>query len=190
MAEKENIRCFVAIPVPESIRPFLRKASAGLKNLESFRTTAERNWHVTLLFLGDVRADRISALKSDLAAVAERHEPFEMQIDTTGPGPNPRNPRLIWAKFHRSEAFLRLVYDLRDTLAAYNQLPEDREPRPHITLGRFRKHARPSQNLEVREAGERQVLPVRFLELWQSDTKPTGAEYSALASFALGVNAI
>lgn len=180
-------RLFVGIPLPpeyrEAIEPFTRSLRVGNAKVAWSR---ERNWHMTLKFLGDTDEDRIPAIRQALASI---HCPaFTMQAGGHGAFPDLRRPRVLWLGLAQGSKQTATLAALVEGALEEVGIERDRKPfRPHLTLGRIRKPGRTDWDAALK-AGKREWPPFtvdRFI-LWRSVLKPTGAEHIPLAEVVLG----
>lgn len=90
------------------------------------------NWHVTLVFLGNVDERRIPAIH---AAVAGIHfDPFRLCLDQLSYWPQ---PKIACLEASDTPAELTsLVTRLQDALKGQGFTPEARRYRPHVTIAR------------------------------------------------------
>ncbi len=107
----------------------------------SARRVPAANLHLTLLFLGEVPADRVESMEAigGTVAAARRHRPFTLVLDRFGVFDR---ARVAWLGGPAVEAGRRLVSDLADHVSACGLDVERRAWRPHVTLFR-RLAARP-----------------------------------------------
>lgn len=138
------------------------------------------NLHLTLRFLGVAEDTQIAALREGLTAVSARHEGFVATTEKSGCFPNRRRPKVIWAGVADADGRLgALQRDVEGVVCAAGWEPEERDFRPHVTLGRVRAEVRPPRSKWSGELPRLQV-PVKAVELIESVLKPTGAEYRTL----------
>lgn len=95
-------------------------------------------WHVTLAFLGHLRAGdqlRLTQILEDWTPSAS-----DLQLELTGVGafPSVDQARVLWIGVHASQEFLNLQQELSELLTANQLTIEEREYKPHLTLARFR----------------------------------------------------
>jgi 2'-5' RNA ligase len=127
-------------------------------------------WHVTLEFLGEVASDRQAALHG--AAGRVRAEPFTVSFDEFHHWHKPQVVCLAASVIPGPLA--GLVAGLRAALADEGFKPEDRDFRPHVTLARKVKAARPGR-LDPPLA-----WPADRFALVRSVTDPAGSRYEPL----------
>jgi len=128
-------RLFFAIwPTPEEQRQLAQCAKALLG--DKGRQVAERDIHITLNFLGEVRKELLPAV-ADLRVVP--FEPFTIEI-----GPMDVWKRGLVVLDAKSAELAVLHRALDDHVRALGLPTEDREFRPHITLARNAEGIKPA----------------------------------------------
>lgn len=182
---KESIRLFVATPLPAVLLQELQQHLQQFTH-PALRFLPPQNLHLTLYFIGNVPAEELPGIKDRVARVARQHQPFTLQFEQTEPGPKPRHPRLIWARFAPHASFEALSRQLTEELAA--QPPANHKAIPHITLARFRKDSQPPRDLPVVTSEKPLELPVQEVGLWQSVLGSPHPTYSVLERYPLGHN--
>lgn len=176
-------RLFIAAPVPANLKAIFRQHQPSFTS-EAVRFIPEANLHLTVHFLGEVPAEQVPAITQALQEVASSHLAFSLQLQCLEPGPKPKAPRLIWARFRPHPAFAGLCAAVFAQLAIRS--PDHADYIPHITVARFRKDAPRPVHLPVLKLTEAQItLPVASLALWQSELQSPHPVYSILAEFPL-----
>jgi len=191
------MRVFIALELPSAI-----KAAAASVQRELMTSEADVGWvrtegmHLTLKFLGEVSASRLSeiekALESSVKGLpAGQAGSGSMKITVRGIGvfPNPRNPRVVWLGIQpEDDRLLRLQERIDRALAPLGFPAEKRDFRPHLTLGRV-KSSRGLDGLMKAMAAHHHFLAgectLGELHLIQSELKREGAVYTKLYSVAL-----
>ncbi|MBW2030364.1 MAG: RNA 2',3'-cyclic phosphodiesterase [Deltaproteobacteria bacterium] len=188
-----DIRSFLAFELPPDIRGVLERVSAEVRKSDlDIRWVRVENIHLTVIFMGSIDQGRISHMEQDIGRVCARTRAFEISVKGVGFFPDMRRPRVVWLGLDGElERLSRFRDDLQRPLARFGIKEEKRPFRPHLTLGRFRKRGSQQRaRLEeiVRKYGNLKSPPcsVEELVLFKSDLKPTGAEYTKLASWPLG----
>ncbi|WP_299758544.1 RNA 2',3'-cyclic phosphodiesterase [uncultured Pontibacter sp.] len=182
---KDSIRLFVAAPLPAAIKEKLEEQLQHYQDT-AIRLLPSQNLHLTLYFIGNVAAEELAPIKARVARLAQQHQPFTLQFEQTEPGPKPRHPRLIWARFAQHPAFEALSQELTEALA--EQPPAKQKSIPHITLARFRKDTAPPKHLSIIRSEEPLKLLVQEVALWQSVLGSPHPTYTILERYPLRQN--
>jgi 2'-5' RNA ligase len=183
------MRTFIAIEIP----PEVKSALAAMQN-DLHQAGADVAWtnfenvHLTLKFLGEIDKQVFSKIEKVSAEVAASFSPFEMSISETGVFPNVRHPRVLWVGLDGETGVLdRLQEELDERLVSIGFEPEEKDFRPHLTLGRIRSNKNVQDLLAQAHQYSLPTLSfvVREIALMKSDLLPTGAQYSELAKAKL-----
>jgi RNA 2',3'-cyclic 3'-phosphodiesterase len=190
----DHLRCFVAVHVPLQIREKLRDIQRQLEKSmpeDAVRWTSFEQLHLTLEFLGNVPATAVPQLEKALSKVAAEHRPFKLQAESIGAFSSIRNPRVIWTGITGDIDRLKALQSAAHAaVIEWEQEPETRAYRPHLTLGRVR----PIKPRELRQVSQAlaAVVAESFgtwdvieFALMQSKLSPHGAQHSVLATFRL-----
>ena len=120
------MRLFLSLRPPAPVRAHLAAALAGL------RTTDVAQWHVTLVFLGEVAG--VEPLLPGLGRAAGRTGPLALRLEGGGEF---RRAGAGWAGVGGDvDGLRRLAGDLADACRAAGVALEDRPFRPHLTVAR------------------------------------------------------
>ncbi|MGH3821641.1 MAG: RNA 2',3'-cyclic phosphodiesterase [Pseudonocardiaceae bacterium] len=131
------MRLFVALVPPAEAVEELRSATAGLPALASgLRWTRPEQWHVTLVFLGEVGEvgdDTVDELTRRLSRAASRHSPLSLAFGGSGRFGH----RVLWTAVQGDRDGLRRLADSAGAAARRSHLPVEHRPyRAHLTLAR------------------------------------------------------
>lgn len=142
------------------------------------------NIHLSLKFLGDVdesrEAELVAALKQ---AAGKRHEPRPLTLQITGFGvfPDYRRPQVLWAGVTPEPNLEFLQHGVEQAFGPLGFPTEARAFRPHVTVGRAARDARPRDftGLEAILAGTDfdETVSVAQVDLMQSTLQPEGPVY-------------
>ncbi len=137
-------RLFIALgasEVAEAAQVYLKKLRINFKDREiDVLWTPVDNWHITLHFLGETSAGKITEIIQRLKKVCETSPPFKLKISDFGAFPDPHEARVVWMGVQRSQALLDLQSAIENSLAEMGFAPEDKDYWPHLTVGRLRNH--------------------------------------------------
>jgi 2'-5' RNA ligase len=178
------IRCFLAIDLPEDLRPQLALVQGELKKAQAdVRWVQPGNIHITLKFFGNVVDTEISAIIAAAREVAIKQAPLTLKVTGAGAFPNVRSPRVVWLGLGGDMIPLtKFFHRLEKAFTALDYPPEGRAFNPHLTLGRVRS---PEGRAQLSRAIEKLVVdwppfPVREIILFQSVLSPKGSTYTPL----------
>jgi 2'-5' RNA ligase len=183
------MRTFIAIPLPTECIILLEQIQQDLR-----RHNAEVRWvaipsiHLTLKFLGEVPAERMPRLAEALASGAIFTAPFELSLERLGCFPNVKNPRIVWCGVDgETDELARLQKQVDADCEGMGFPPENRQFKPHLTLGRVngRWNLQPLLNHIKMGTDLRCVFRVDHFNVYRSVLKPQGAEYTVLHTIAL-----
>jgi 2'-5' RNA ligase len=180
------VRLFVALEIPTEVRENFATLMETLRAIsEDLRWVRPGNLHVTLKFLGEVPETKLEAVRTALAKTRSE-QPVTLEFRRLGFFPNEKRPRVFWAGIEASRNLMKLAEDID---GAIENLGIPREPRafsPHLTLARFeRSDVQEKLRGAIAENARREfgMLRTHEFHLIQSKLKPSGAEYTTLASF-------
>jgi len=186
--KSDEIRTFIAIDLPDTVKSFLKETAHELKGFGAHvRWVRPESIHLTLKFLGNVNRDLVPTLEAELNSILSRERSFPLSMSGLGAFPGLKRPRVIWAGLDDPGRRLTpLVAGIDDRLEPLGFKKEKRPFRPHLTLGRVKS---------PRGVGELVAAVRRMMDvsgpsftaekafLFQSVLKPSGAEYTPLARF-------
>jgi 2'-5' RNA ligase len=190
----EQVRCFIAVELPEEIRAGLSRLQAKLKsgNQFSVKWVDPYSVHLTLKFLGNVNADMTSQITEAMGEAAQGVSPFHLEIKGLGVFPNLRRVQVVWVGVSGEvDKLLQLQKGIESNLARLGFAPEPRAFTPHLTMARVRDQASPDERQRLGEliastkfeAGY--TFPVNAVSLMRSQLTREGAIYSQISSVEL-----
>ena len=185
------MRLFVALEIPAEVRDSFAALIKELRSADSSFSKNRARWvrpenlHVTLKFIGHVDSGKVDGIHAALAEVRSG-SPVELRFRGLGFFPNGKRPKVLWVGIEASPNLGPLASEIEARLGKLGILGETREFAPHLTLARFDPPGiSEGLSMIVQENVAREFGAVRTGEfhLFESKTKPTGAEYTRLASF-------
>ncbi|MFQ5432916.1 MAG: RNA 2',3'-cyclic phosphodiesterase [Nitrospinota bacterium] len=187
----ESVRAFIAAQIGDKLREALSGVIDELKKSDPYvKWIKPENLHVTLKFLGEVEADKIDAIKSEMQNIAASDKPFSLSVSGIGVIPNPRYPRVVYSNLVDNDQKLKnLSQRLDEAMTLLGFEPEERDFLPHLTIGRVKSFkAKSLLIMKIREFHKREIgtLDVRSVRLIKSELMPAGAIYTEMANAALG----
>ncbi|HWH70002.1 MAG TPA: RNA 2',3'-cyclic phosphodiesterase [Candidatus Sulfotelmatobacter sp.] len=190
----EQLRLFIAITLPESVKDAIEKAQRELRaavRSDGVRWTKREQFHLTLKFLGNVGADRVGALTAGLRSACQDFAPLQMRAETAGFFPSRRTPRVVWVGVNdQKEQLAVLQRAIEGGVREFTAEAAEKDFTGHITLGRIKSIRRSEADALVQAAN---ALAERCfgewtagqVELIRSELLPTGPRYSCIAAMPL-----
>lgn len=184
------MRLFLAIDPP----PDVRAAIGGLlerckARAPEVKTCSLASIHVTLVFLGSIGESSLDGIQRDVSSVCGRHAAFDLSARGSGLFPSRARPQVLWlgvgGDTRRAAALAR---DLGEAMSRHGVQLDDRPYTPHVTLARAKTReegqalAAIADDLADADAGAFRASEVI---LYESVTRPSGAEYKALSRASL-----
>ncbi len=182
-------RIFIAIRI-EPGETFSRMYSS----LRSLLGNEKINWvnpegiHLTLVFLGDTEEERIKVAGIVLKQKCTGFGEFSFTLEGTGVFGNFNNPRVIWTGIRNTEKLVELNKLIVEGLKDTGFKIEERQFRPHITLGRIKSiqnSAALQSTIERYKNTLIQEVQVKEVILFESILKPTGPVYRPVGKFQI-----
>ena len=142
------------------------------------------NIHISLKFLGDVEETREPELRTALQrAAGDRSEPRPLTLQITGFGvfPDYHRPQVLWAGVTPDSGLELLQHGVEQAFAPLGFPTEARTFRPHVTLARSARNAKPRDFAGLEELltgiAFAETVTVGEVDLMQSTLKPDGPVY-------------
>jgi 2'-5' RNA ligase len=182
------VRLFAAVELPEPARRSVLAHVAGVRaELPPAAWVRSEALHLTLVFFGEVAAERSGELATALAAAAGSCPAFPARLSGAGGFP-PRGPvRVVWLGVEPADRFGALAAAVRGAAAASGFAFDAKPFAAHVTLARCRS----PWPAPWRERLARLALPgdiewaVRRAALIESELAPGGSRYRTVAELPL-----
>ena len=190
----EQIRCFIAIELPDEIK-------AGLTRLQSQLKSGSQPWvkwvdpysiHLTLKFLGSIDADRTGEITRAIGEAVQDASPFHLEVKDLGVFPSLKRVQVAWVGVSGEvDKLVHLQQRIESSLAGLGFAPELRRFTPHLTIARLRDRASPDERQRFGQiiAGNKfeaaHTLQVYAISLMRSQLTREGAIYSRISSVEL-----
>lgn len=179
------MRLFLALNLPKKERERIERAARPLRERKlPVRWVGLDDYHVTLKFLGEVRAERVPGIGEVIDRVAGATTPFEASLGGFGAFPTVRRPNVLWAGVEATPELRCLKQDLEWALAELGFEKETRAFHPHLTLGRAGENGGAGAFRGVDELMAGLSLESRFavrtVDLMRSQGGRAGPRYTVL----------
>ncbi|MEK6680597.1 MAG: RNA 2',3'-cyclic phosphodiesterase [Nitrospirota bacterium] len=182
------IRSFIAIEIPDELKNDVLEIQKRFKAV-----SADASWtrtdgiHLTLKFLGNVEEKKIEDIKRILEEIARGTQRIKIKIGGVGAFPNQKMPRVLWIGIRNEDGALEGLYKRIDAeLSEMGFEKEDRDFKPHLTLGRMRSQKGREGIIKLLEESKDKELGVFIasdMRLVKSELQPQGAVYTELGRF-------
>jgi len=176
------VRLFIALNFPERVRRAVWESAAAVRDLGlPVRWVPPDAMHLTLKFLAEVPDAREPDLKAALRRAGQGAKPLPLSLGGFGVFPDFQRPRVIWLGIEPDPALELLQHRVEAEFSPLGFPPEGRPFRPHLTLGRTERDARPRDfaalERSLAEIGHRETVLVESLELMRSVPQGGGVVY-------------
>lgn len=182
------MRLFVGLAVDEAVKDTLERLTLRLRAKDDrLRWSTPDQWHVTVVFLGEVDDEARVRLVRELGGV--RQAGLRLRMGRLGVF---ERSGILHAEVEVSAELLRLYEAVAAAVRRVGLAAEARPYRAHITLARARNREGRKAIARLRRSAEQQRLNARWeteeFLLYESQLSPTGSRYVALERFALATN--
>lgn len=190
----QQIRSFIAIELPDEVKAALASLQAELKLAEHtfVKWVTPEGIHLTLKFLGNIVASRVSEIEKAVGEAVQGISSFKLEISDLGVFPNLRQPRVLWVGVGGEvDRLIVLQRRVDEALIPLGFTPESRPFSPHLTLARLRERVSPRERRDFGELVQKTPFVAKYLvevgaiSLMRSQLLPAGAVYSRLAEIKL-----
>ncbi|HEX7288991.1 MAG TPA: RNA 2',3'-cyclic phosphodiesterase [Candidatus Angelobacter sp.] len=183
------MRIFIALDIPGEVRARMAEYAERVRQYASeARWSRVEGLHLTLKFVGEVKDEKLIAIKNALATV--RAGPFAVTFASAGFFPTPRAPRVFWIGVEAGEELSQLAASIEGELEKLGIAREQRAFSPHLTLARAGTN--PGSLKGLAPLLEREAPPqfgtmtAREFWLYRSELGRGGSKYTKLERYGLG----
>jgi 2'-5' RNA ligase len=182
------MRLFVGLAISEAVEESLERLTLRLRvKDDGLRWSTPDQWHVTLVFLGEVEDAARAKLVQALSTL--RQPPLKLRMERLGVF---ERSGILYAEVEISEELLHLYEAVAAAVRRCGLEVEERPYRAHITLARARNREGRKAVERLRTVASREQQRLRaswgaeeFL-LYESQLSPGGSKYVVRERFALG----
>jgi 2'-5' RNA ligase len=179
------MRLFVGLPLASEVLKELSEAVAHLKTPhDGLRWTSAESWHITLQFLGNTDQQHFDCVLSRLAEI--HASPVQVRLGELGIFDR---AGVFFADVVPTTGLVELAERVTAATGRCGFAAERRPYHPHITLARAKGEGRgrPLKTLQdrVRQGARFTGFTATEFLLYESHTRPEGAEYEVRGRFAL-----
>ena len=131
-----RIRTFIAVDLSKGTKGKLKALQDEFaKKAPGVKWVTPDNFHLTLLFLGEVEKREIVAICRTVEKRARKHSSFNLDVEGLGAFPNTRRPKILWAGITEGASELKELHDdIEEGLLELNQYRREERSR-HVGIG-------------------------------------------------------
>ena len=181
-----KIRIFLTLELPQTVSNILSAYAeliSGHVKLQQIRWLPKENYHLTLVFLGNVEYNLISSLQLKLEQDLSFIKAVPFRFSEITPFPFSGTPKIAAAMLEHSDELMQLQHNTAKCVRAFEISLDRKSFKPHVTLGRLKYRSRKSIAFQPQQI---------FLEgvsskvvIFQSELAPKGAVYTSLGEISL-----
>jgi RNA 2',3'-cyclic 3'-phosphodiesterase len=178
------MRLFIGIPFTDSVQFYLKETQTNvLKNATKSKMTRPGNFHLTLLFIGELEGTRIDQLIEVIDETVSSFNSFSIKLGTIGAFVKGAE-EIVWMGIEQGITHLKKMHEeLKKSLIA-SQLPFDAKGfNPHITLARGVSYNHENKVVVVNRYN--QEIKVNYITLFKSHQVDGKLTYTPLVDFDL-----
>ncbi|HLO60738.1 MAG TPA: RNA 2',3'-cyclic phosphodiesterase [Bacteroidales bacterium] len=156
---------------------------------ENISWITDRNFHMTLKFLGDTPEDHIPGICKTIRNSLAEFSTFPVILAGVGLFKNIHDPKVLWMGCRADTTLENLKARLEKEMTVFGYELEQRRFSPHLTLGRIKQVRQVNQLTEVISMFRDKVFQVQEVKeiiYYESTLKPSGAVYTPIEVFRLG----
>ncbi len=181
-----TLRTFLALPLAPAFQKEVEPLLEGLRrDYPGVRWVKGSEIHITLHFFGSVGQDEIGKITKIVNSVTGNIAPLQLSLGGIGAFPHPGKPRVVWLGAGGETEKLKGLRSALEREFRKAGFPcEEREFKPHLTLGRVKEGKKVTglEKIEFKPTPEKRLSE---LVLFQSHLSPEGAHYERIATFPL-----
>lgn len=186
------MRLFLAVPLPESLRSAAAAAAAGLAlDRRAWRFVGEGGLHLTIVFFGEVEAERRVVLDAVCRSAAGGSGVLPLTLRSAGSFPRGGLPQVVWLGIE--DRSRRALAELAARMARATReagFPSDARPfRPHVTIARVRSGVR-ALRPDTSRVGVLGEFAASHVTLFRSELGTGGARYLVESVYPLAARTV
>jgi len=145
------MRIFIGIPLPSDVKFYLRETQTEILRYKAKGNfTQLDNFHVTLLFLGEVQGSKVNLLCDALDEKLKDFKTFDFHLDGIGSFAKGVD-QIIWVGLKKNIDQMKKLHQIIKDTVKHIQLPfDDKKFKPHITIARQVRFDEPSMTHQLK----------------------------------------
>ena len=161
----------------------------ALAKIPGSKPVSPENIHVTMKFLGEVKASRLQEITDAACAACAGFEPFQAELKGVGVFAHPGKARVFWLGLEPADRMKSLAGKIDEEMSHLGFEREKRDFSAHVTLARFRKRPRPGHVKELLEKWDKESFGSQLVDgvaVKKSTLTPRGPIYETVGTARLG----
>ena len=170
------------MPLPENIKDQIGDLRGSVNGI---RWQKPEQMHLTLKFIGEIEEKMVERLKKDLTLVDA--DPFTMTFDGLGCFTRKGIPSVVWLGVEKSAELMSLKSEIERICSQAGIEKDDRDFKPHITLGRNREADKKGVYEYLEQSTEPDIdsFQAKYFTLYNSILSSEGAVHKPVKEFEL-----
>lgn len=169
------MRLFIAIDLPKKVKNKIASQLREIKNnYRHYRWVTEENYHLTILFLGEISdGKKLTKIKQAINEAIWSIKPFFLYSRSINVFSN--NKHIIYLEFFREKELEKLVQEIRNKFKIRLGLTENKKFIPHLTLARGKRSSKQQYFVLIKKLNQIKIninFPVDKIILYQSIISP------------------
>ena len=187
-------RIFISLPVSQPVKDEMRRLQQELRKElpeNAVRWTRPEQIHLTLKFLGNISAEKVSELTESVRGACVGFHVVALRAEGVGSFPSKGLPRVIWVGVKdERDALKELQSAVMLAAARFAEAAEEPDYNAHLTLGRAR-NLRPGDARKLRELAERfrgknfGEWKAEAVEIMRSELSAEGSRHTCITTIPL-----
>ena len=183
------MRAFIAVELPPEVKKNIAGLVGDLKRIDApVKWVEPENLHITLKFLGEVEESKIEKLIALVSSAVAGTGSFNVKFEGIG-----KYPRVIWVGTGQgAEELCKIASAVEKNLAKAGYQKEEREFKPHITIGRVKDQSQGEKGVDELKEKIRSLKDPKFgagmvdrILVMQSTLTPNGPIYEKIKEVSL-----
>ncbi|MCI4669012.1 MAG: RNA 2',3'-cyclic phosphodiesterase [Bacteroidia bacterium] len=176
---------FLGTSLPAELHNEFNEFIRANGDLQAVKWIPEVNWHITVYFFGGITMEMLENLQSLLELGLKDVKGFELELEKIAFGPSTKSPRMLWARFRKTDEFRMLVNKIHELFLQINPEQQMRKsPLPHVTLARIKNPSNPGK-INWPSNNDPKKISITELSLWRSILNSETPEYKLIRQFQL-----
>jgi len=185
--QSQNMRLFIAIEIPDKIKQKIEKETEYLKKrYPTFRWVKPENYHLTLLFLGEVKEKKLEKIKKRLEKATFSFSPF--LLFSYSYSLFIHHKIVVYISFKREKQIEKLAKKIREEFKEFTLKNNSKKFIPHLTIARGKIPSK-QQYFVLKKLLDKTLTDFHFkvekITLYNSILTPQGPVYKKLSETPL-----